>query len=69
MTKVQTAKLAYHLGLLKSEDLIKFTYERRGKATSRYFITGLGRAMVKELRAEPRVAVTRKSGKEPAEMS
>jgi DNA-binding PadR family transcriptional regulator len=69
MTKVQTAKLAYHLGLLKSEDLIKFTYERRGKATSRYFITDLGRAMVKELRAEPLVTTTRKSGKEPAEMT
>jgi predicted transcriptional regulator len=53
MTKVQTAKLAYHLGLLKSEDLIKFTYERRGKATSRYFVTDLGRAMVKELKQEP----------------
>jgi hypothetical protein len=69
MTEVQTVKLAYHLGLLKSEDLIKFTYERRGMATSRYFITDLGRVMVKELRAEPRVTVTRKSGKEPTEMS
>ncbi len=54
MTKVPTAKLAYHLGLLKSEDLVKFTYERRGKATSRYCITDIGKAMVKELRSETR---------------
>jgi DNA-binding transcriptional ArsR family regulator len=54
MTKVPATKLAYHLGLLKSEDLVKFTYERRGKATSRYFITELGKTMVRELRSETR---------------
>jgi len=54
MTRVPAGKLAYHLALLKSEALVKFTYERRGKATSRYFITDLGKTMVKELRSEIR---------------
>jgi DNA-binding transcriptional ArsR family regulator len=54
MTKVPAAKLAYHLGLLESEDLIKFTYERSGKATFRYFITELGKTIVRELRSEIR---------------
>lgn len=54
MTKVPAGKLVYHLALLKSEDLVRFTYERRGKATSRYFITELGKTMVGELRSEIR---------------
>lgn len=54
MTKVGTGLLAYHLGVLKTGELISFSYERRGKATSRYFLTDLGKSMVKELRTEIR---------------
>jgi predicted transcriptional regulator len=51
-TKVPTGKLAYHLALLGSGDLIAMKYERKGKVTSHYYVTRLGERMVRELRAE-----------------
>jgi hypothetical protein len=51
-TKAHSAKLAYHLALLASGDLVTMSYERKGKVTSHYHVTNLGARMVRELRSE-----------------
>lgn len=53
-TKVPAGKLAYHLALLGSGDLVTMKYERKGKVTSHYRVTNLGEGMVRELRSEIR---------------
>ena len=53
-TKVPTGKLAYHLALLGSGDLVSMKHERKGKVTSHYYVTDLGERMVRELRSEVR---------------
>jgi DNA-binding transcriptional ArsR family regulator len=47
--KVEKGHLAYHLGLLKASGLVAFTYERKGRVTSRYDLTERGKRMFKEL--------------------
>lgn len=43
--------VAYHLGVLKSADLVGFTYERKGRTSySKYNLTDLGRHVHEELR-------------------
>jgi len=44
-TKVPASKLAYHIALLGSGDLIVMKHERKGKVTSHYFVTELGEKM------------------------
>jgi len=46
---VEKGHLAYHLGLLKASGLVSFTYERKGRVTSRYDLTERGKAMFAEL--------------------
>src|SRR5580692_6301862 len=42
--------VAYHLGVLKSADLVGFTYERKGRTSySKYNLTELGRHVFEEL--------------------
>ncbi len=53
-TKAPSAKLAYHLALLASGDLVTMKYERKGKVTSHYYVTDLGERMVTELRSKIR---------------
>lgn len=55
-TKVRKSLIAYHLGLLKSAGLVNFRYERRGKATSSYWPTELGKSTMDELRSRMRKA-------------
>jgi DNA-binding MarR family transcriptional regulator len=50
--KIEKGHLAYHLGLLKASGLAIFTYERKGRITSRYDLTERGREMFKELTEE-----------------
>jgi len=50
--KVRKSLVAYHLGLLKSSGLVNFQYERKGKATSSYWLTDLGKRVMKDLRAQ-----------------
>ena len=48
---VKDTLVAYHLGVLKSADLVGFTYERKGRTSySKYNLTELGRHMFEELR-------------------
>jgi predicted transcriptional regulator len=47
--KAKKALVAYHLGILKATDLVTFTYERRGQATSSYNLTDLGKKIAREL--------------------
>ncbi len=47
--KAKRALVAYHLGMLKVGGLVTFTYERKGKATSSYNLTDLGKKVAKEL--------------------
>jgi predicted transcriptional regulator len=46
---LETGLLAYHIGLLKSNDLIQVSYERRGKETSKYSLTDSGMKAYREL--------------------
>lgn len=46
---VRKSLLAYHLGLLKASELVTFRYERKGKATSSYWLTDRGKMVKKEL--------------------
>ncbi len=48
-THADTAKAAYHVGLLKASGLTEVSYEREGKATSHYSLTGLGNETYDEL--------------------
>lgn len=48
-THADTAKAAYHVGLLKASGLTEVSYEREGKATSHYSLTGLGKETYDEL--------------------
>lgn len=48
--KVRKSLVAYHLGLLKAAGLVTFKYERKGKATSSYWLTDLGKRTMGELR-------------------
>ena len=47
--KEDKALVAYHLGVLKTSGLVSFTYERKGKTTSRYDLTERGKEMFREL--------------------
>ena len=47
--EVEKGHLAYHLGLLKASGLVAFTYERKGRVTSRYDLTERGERMLQEL--------------------
>ena len=47
--KEDKALVAYHLGVLKTAGLVSFTYERKGKTTSRYDLTERGKEMFREL--------------------
>jgi predicted transcriptional regulator len=51
--KVEKGHLAYHLGLLKASGLATFTYERKGRTTSKYDLTERGKGMFRELIEEP----------------
>jgi predicted transcriptional regulator len=53
-TKADSAKLAYHLALLASGDLITMKYQRKGKVTSHYYVTDVGESIVRQLRSEIR---------------
>jgi DNA-binding MarR family transcriptional regulator len=48
-THADTAKAAYHVGLLRASGLTEVSYEREGKATSHYSLTGLGKETYDEL--------------------
>jgi len=54
--KVRKSLVAYHLGLLKAAGLVTFKYERKGKATSSYWLTDLGKMTMEELRSKLRKA-------------
>ena len=43
--------VAYHLAILKATGLVTFTYERKGRKTSSYNLTDLGKKVAKELAA------------------
>ncbi len=47
--KAKKALVAYHLAILKATGLVTFIYERKGKSTSSYYLTDLGKKTVKEL--------------------
>lgn len=47
--KIEKGHLAYHLSLLKASGLATFTYERKGRTTSRYDLTERGKEMFREL--------------------
>jgi len=47
--KAKKALVAYHLAVLKASGLVTFTYERKGRSTSSYYLTDLGKKTAKEL--------------------
>jgi predicted ArsR family transcriptional regulator len=47
--KVEKGHLAYHLAILKAGGLVSFTYERKGRTSSRYSLTARGKEMYEEL--------------------
>lgn len=47
--KEDKALVAYHLGVLKAVGLVNFTYERKGRNTSKYDLTDIGRKTAREL--------------------
>jgi predicted transcriptional regulator len=50
--RIEKGHLAYHLGLLKASGLATFTYERKGRTTSKYDLTERGNEMFRELTEE-----------------
>lgn len=48
-THADTAKAAYHVGLLRASGLTEVSYEREGKATSHYSLTNVGKETYEEL--------------------
>jgi predicted transcriptional regulator len=57
--KIEKGHLAYHLGLLKASGLATFTYERKGRTTSRYDLTERGKQMFRELTEETSLKLSR----------
>ena len=47
--KAKDSLVAYHLAAMKATGLVTFTYERKGKSTSSYYLTDLGKKTAKEL--------------------
>ena len=47
--KVEKGLLAYHLAVLKAGGLVSFTYARKGRETSSYQLTDMGKNMYTEL--------------------
>ncbi len=52
--KIEKGHLAYHLSVLKASGLATFTYQRKGRTTSRYDLTERGKEMLRELTEEAR---------------
>jgi DNA-binding transcriptional ArsR family regulator len=52
--KAKRALVAYHLGILKVGGLVSLTYERKGKASSSYYLTDQGKKVAKELAQAPK---------------
>lgn len=50
--KIEKGHLAYHVSVLKAGGLATFTYERKGRTTSKYDLTERGKEMFKELAEE-----------------
>lgn len=47
--KAKDTLVAYHLAILKATGLVTFTYQRKGKSTSSYYLTELGKKVDREL--------------------
>jgi len=47
--KVERGLLAYHLAVLKAAGIVKVSYERRSKQTSKYELTREGEKLAQEL--------------------
>lgn len=47
--KAKKALVAYHLAVLKATGLVTFMYERKGRSSSSYYLTELGKKVDREL--------------------
>ena len=46
---MERAALAYHIGLLRHVGLIEMVYERRGRKTTSYRLSDLGKRVIRDL--------------------